>query len=168
MSDSKKEEIIIDVEEEQVDSKAESPEPPEPVKKVSFIVKFLLFAFCALLIYHLVTKWMSDSRIDKMSADISVLHKEISDLKVANQKLISEKDNLIKELKKTKTNLDYVDTDRLKKSNEIGELKTIVEAMKKDLPEANRLIINRLEGKIKAWEEYYNALNEALKKRPGS
>lgn len=160
MSEETKEEIV---EAENVESLPEEKKQP---KKLAFITKFFLFAFTVLLIFHFATNWLSTEKINEQSTEISELNKEISNLKLSNQELLNRVKNLDEGLSKAKTNLEFVDLDRVKKANEIQELKTILEALQKNVPEGSKLVIQRLEKKLEAWEEYYNSIDEVLKKRP--
>ena len=157
MSDDKKEDVIIDVIEE---NSADDQIPPEPVRKISFFTKFFVTIFSALLIYHLVTSWMANNKI-------SSLTEEVGKLKLENQTLNDKVSKLSSDLTKTKTNLDYVESDSQKKTLEVNELKTIIDSLKNNAPEGSRLLIERLENKLSSWEDFYNTLDETLKSRPG-
>ena len=159
MSVDKKEEVIIDVVED--DFSSEDQAPPQAVRKISFFTKFFVTIFSALLIYHLVTSWIANRKI-------STLTEEVGKLKLENQTLTDKVSRLSSDLTKTKTNLDYVESDSQKKTLEVNELKTIVDSMKKNAPEGSRLLIERLEKKLALWEEYYKTLDKTLKERPGN
>lgn len=163
MSKREKEEIILDAEVDHVSSAADAPEPS---KGISYVVKFLLFCFAVLLIYHLVNGWLTDKKISELQDRVTGLNQSINDLKLENQKLTMKSEKLLDELTKTRTNLEFIDGDRLKKSNEIVELQNIVNSFQKNLPDADKLILQRLEKKLQSWEEYYKALNSTLKNRP--
>lgn len=146
---------------------AESPkEETKPSKKLTFITKFFLFAFTVLLIFHFVTNWISTEKVSTQNTEISDLNKDISSLKLTNQELSAKVKNLGKLLQKAETNLEFVDLDRVKKANEIQELTAILSTLQKNIPEGSKLVIQRLEKKLQAWEEYYKSLNEVLEKRP--
>lgn len=161
MSEDEKEEIITSDE-----STETSQVEKKPSKKLSFITKFFLLAFTVLLIFHFVTNWIATEKVEEQNTEISDLNKEISDLKLSNQQLEAKVKTLDEGLKKAKTNLEFVDLDRVKKANEIQELKEILESLKKNIPDGSKLVIQRLEKKLHAWENYYKSLDEILKNRP--
>ena len=152
-----KEEIIIDVDNGEEKSNEQSSK--KVTKQLAPVTKFFIIIFSALLIYHFVTSWIGNRKINALTT-------EVGELKLENQKLSENLKNLTKVLSETKTNLNFVDTDRLKKSNEINELQTILDSMKKNIPEGSKLLVQRLEKKIKEWEEYQKNLEESLKNRP--
>jgi len=152
-----KEEIIIDVDNGEEKSNEQSSK--KVTKQLAPVTKFFIIIFSALLIYHFVTSWIANRKINALTT-------EVGELKLENQKLSENLKNLTKVLSETKTNLNFVDTDRLKKSNEINELQTILDSMKKNIPEGSKLLVQRLEKKIKEWEEYQKNLEESLKNRP--
>jgi len=152
-----KEEIIIDV--DNGEEKSNEQNSKKVTKQLAPVTKFFIIIFSALLIYHFVTSWIANRKINALTT-------EVGELKLENQKLSENLKNLTKVLSETKTNLNFVDTDRLKKSNEINELQTILDSMKKNIPEGSKLLVQRLEKKIKEWEEYQKNLEESLKNRP--
>ena len=152
-----KEEIIIDV--DTGDSNSDEQSAKKITKQLAPVTKFFIIIFSALLIYHFITSWIANRKIN-------VLTTEVGELKLENQKLSEKVQKLTKALSETKTNLNFVDTDRLKKSNEINELKTILDSLKKNIPEGSKLLVQRLEKKIQEWEVYQKALEETLKNRP--
>ena len=152
-----KEEIIIDV-----DNGAESSNDdgsPKAVKQLAPVTKIFIIIFSALLIYHFISSWMANRKINDLTT-------QVGELKLENQKLLEKSQNLEKSLATTKTNLDFVDSDRFKKSNEIKELTTIIDSMKKNIPEGSKLLVQKLERKIQQWEEYQKNLEKTLKSRP--
>lgn len=159
-----KDEIIIDV--ETGDDGTQEKIPQKPAKQLAPVTKFFIVTFSALLIYHLVSSWMANRKINELNEKISGLTSEMGDLKLENQKLSDRASSLTNDLSKTKTNLDFIDSDRLKKSNEINELKTIIESLKKNIPEGSKLLVQSLENKLKLWEEYQKTLEKTLKSRP--
>ena len=161
MNDRNEEDEIEDIKEI-----IEAPDDQKPAKKLSFITKFFLFAFTVLLVFHFATNWLSTEKINEQANQLSELNKEISNLQLKNQELSVKVKTIESELGKAKTNLEFVDSDRVKKASEIEELKQILSMLKKNIPEGSKLVIERLEKKLESWEDYYKTLDETLKNRP--
>jgi len=152
-----KEEIIIDVDDGAENSN--NTTPPKATKQLAPVTKFFICIFSALLIYHFVSSWMANGKINNLTT-------QVGDLKLEVQKLTDKNQSLEKKLNETKTNLDFVDKDRVTKINELGELNKIIETMKENIPQGSKLLVEKLEKKIQEWEAYHKSLEETLKTRP--
>ncbi len=146
----------------------ESEQDDYPQKKLSFQTKFFSGMFAILLIYHFISSWTSSSKISGLNDQATEANKEISALKLKNQKLELALKNSVLELKELNSNLKYVESERQLKIEEAKDLNLIIEAFKKNLNEGSKLEIRRLEHRIQEWEAYLKKIQDTLGERPAN